>query len=403
MRAVHRLQAEAVPVVVHRREHVFAEDLQMPRDAVQLLARDVRAVDQVVAVFEQRGLEEFLDRVPQEAPVRVPQDEAGPHLLLYAVEVEFPAQPAVVAAARLLKPLQVLVQRLPAEEGGAVDALQHLPLLVSPPVRARRGEQLEVLHPPRGGNVRAAAQVEEGAVLVDGDHLVVAHLLQPLQLERVVGEEVPALLLRNAAALEGMVARDHLPHAGLERLQILGREGLVDLEVVVEAVVDGRPEADAGPRPQLAHRGGEDVRGRVAQHGKRLVVPAGEDAHLGVRGDGSSQVHDFAVHGGRQRGLGQPGADARGNVTCAASARRLDGPAIGEPHLDEIVSHQSLGELRGSGPRHERSRNIHGGTRIVRVAPADRHRGGGERREPGRLSPPGLRGVSAGSIAGRTS
>ncbi len=39
--AVHRLHAEARPLVVHRREHVLLEDLQVPADLVELLARDL--------------------------------------------------------------------------------------------------------------------------------------------------------------------------------------------------------------------------------------------------------------------------------------------------------------------------------------------------------------------------
>ena len=309
----------------------------------------VRAVDQFVAVLEQRRLQELLHRVAHQAPVRVPEDEPGPDLLLDAEQVQLPAEHAVVAPARLREPLQVLVQRLSAEERGAVDTLQHLPAFVSPPVGARGGEQLEVLHFPGGRHVRPSAQVQERAVLVDRDHLVVGHLLQPLQLERVIGEELPALLLADAAPLEGEVGGDHLAHARLEGLQVFGREGFVHLEVVIEAVLDRGAEADTGAGTQLAHRGGQDVRGRVAQHGERVVVPAGEDAYLGARGDRPSQVDHLVVDHGRQGGAGQSGADTGRDVGGAAAARRLDGAAVGEPHLDGFVSHRSSGGLRGFG------------------------------------------------------
>ena len=48
---------------------------------------------------------------------------------------------------RLLEPVQVGVEVFLLEPGRAVDALQHLPLLVAPPVRAGAVQQLEVLEP----------------------------------------------------------------------------------------------------------------------------------------------------------------------------------------------------------------------------------------------------------------
>ena len=244
--------------------------------------------------------------------------------------------------------------------------------------------------------MRPAAQVQEGTVAVDRDHLVVLELLQPLELEGIVGEELPALLLAHAAALEGIVGGDDVAHAGLERLQVFGREGFVHLEVVVEAVLDRRAEADARGGMQLAHRGGEYVRGGVAQYRQGIFVPAGEDAHLRVLRHRASQVHRFAVHDGRQRGPGQSGADAGRDIGGAAAARHLHGTAVGKPHLDGFVRHLSSGDLRGFGCF---------GTTVAehtrRNANCARRRQNGK--EPGRPSPPGLPCVGPDQGAGRGS
>ena len=56
---------------------------------------------------------------------------------------------------RLLDAVQVGVEVLLLEEGGAVDALQHLAARVAAPVRAGGVQQLEVLERDGVGDVRA--------------------------------------------------------------------------------------------------------------------------------------------------------------------------------------------------------------------------------------------------------
>ena len=167
----------------------------------------------------------------------------------------------MVALLRLLDAVQVRVELFLLEERRAVDALQHLALLVAAPVGAGRVQQLEVLEARRVRHVRAAAQVDERPVGVGRDDLVVAELGEALELERIVGET----LLR--------FARDRPPRARTEtsppttlrisssnRARSSGVNGCVDLEVVVEAVVDRGTEADLRVGAQAAHRGREDVR-----------------------------------------------------------------------------------------------------------------------------------------------
>ncbi len=281
-------------------------------------------------MLEQRGLEELLDRVPDDPAPRVPQHEARPDLLLdRVVQVELLAQDAVVTPLRLREPLQVALELGLPSEGRPVDALQHLALLVASPVRARPGEQLEVLEAPRARHVRPLAQVEERPVPVDRDHLVVVELLEPLELERVVAEELARLLLVDAAALEGLIGGHDLRHLGLEGLEVLGREGLADVEVVVEAVVDGRPEADPGARAQLAHGGRQHVRGRVPEHGQGLGILLREDAQPRVGEERLHQPDRLVVGDGRERGLGEARPDRRGDVTRRGAGLHLEDVPVG--------------------------------------------------------------------------
>ena len=56
-----------------------------------------------------------------------------------------------------------------------------------------------------------------------------------------------------------------LLHLLLDGLEVLGREGLLDVEVVVEAVLDRRADAQLGLGEELLHGLRHDVRGGVAQ------------------------------------------------------------------------------------------------------------------------------------------
>ena len=76
-------------------------------------------------------------------------------------QVELRAEPAVVALARLLEPLEVRVEVRLRVERGAVDPRQLRVVLVAAPVGAREAGQLERLDRLRVLQVRAAAEVGE--------------------------------------------------------------------------------------------------------------------------------------------------------------------------------------------------------------------------------------------------
>nr|BFE69548.1 hypothetical protein GCM10020092_028490 [Actinoplanes digitatis] len=146
--------------------------------------------------------------------------------------------------------------------------------------------------------MRPAAQVAPDALAVLVDVVVVgqlaaAHLhdlgvvdvaldVDELQLVRLVRQLDLGLVQRAVlAAPEGLSGLDDLLHPLLELRQILGHERLGDVEVVVEAVLDRRPDAELRLREDVLHGLGEHVRGRVAQH----VEPVGRvERHRGDLG-----------------------------------------------------------------------------------------------------------------------
>ena len=189
----------------------------------------------------------------------------------------------MVALLGFLEVVQVLLEVILLEEGRGVDALQHLPLHIAAPVGPGGGEQLEVLEVRRIRHVRAAAQIDERAIGVGADDFVATlEIIEALELERIVGEPYARLAERHFFAHERILLGHDLLHLGFERRQIIGRERLLDFEVVVEAVLDGRTEADLGIGAQAAHCGREDVGPGVPQHlnGTRVLF---RDDHEGTR------------------------------------------------------------------------------------------------------------------------
>ncbi len=190
------------------------------------------------------------------------------------------AEPAVVALLGLGPALEVEVELLLRRPGGAVDALEHRPLLVAAPVGTGRAEQLERADLAGAGHVRAAAQVDERALPVEGGRRHVGavalgggqQVVDDLDLERLVGRDERGArgLGGLLAELERVVRLDALAHPRLDLRQVLGRQRAREQEVVVEPVGDDRPDARAScpgtgrgrPRPARARRCGASAPAR---------------------------------------------------------------------------------------------------------------------------------------------
>ena len=72
----------------------------------------------------------------------------------------------MIAFARFFEIVQMRVEFILLEKRRRVDALQHLPLLVTAPVCASGGKQLEMFDVARVLHVRAATQIDERTVRV---------------------------------------------------------------------------------------------------------------------------------------------------------------------------------------------------------------------------------------------
>ena len=294
----------------------------MARLLPELLVDEDRRADLLVAAAGLELAHRALERPPDHLALRVPEGRARRYVV-EAVQVELDAEPAVIALLRLGPPPQVLVELLLGRPDRAVDALEHRPLLVAAPVRAGDGEQLERAELAGALDVRPLAEVDERAVLVDRHRRhrravglrLRGEVVEDLDLERLValGEEGPALVRRQLAADERVVGGDALRHPRLDRGEVVGLERPVELEVVVEAVLDGRPDAELGPGEEVEDGLGHDVGGRVAHRVER-VAGAGVEQLLGRAALGRGEVL------GRVSSASSPTAST---ACCARSAHRV--------------------------------------------------------------------------------
>ena len=88
-------------------------------------------------------------------------------------QVQFLAQLAVVPALGLFLAIEIILQALFIAPGGAVDTLEHLVALISPPIGAGGGQKLEMLDFTGGRHMGSPAQIDK-VILPVSRYVVVA-------------------------------------------------------------------------------------------------------------------------------------------------------------------------------------------------------------------------------------
>ena len=203
------------------------------------------------------------------------------------------------------------VERLLRLPCGAVDALQAGVVLIAPPVRGRASGQLERRDVLGGRDVRSAAQIAPnpfagtGIEVVVGGELVAADfhdvgvaglVVDEFELVGLVGQLLACLVLGLIdPPVEQLPVLDDLTHPLFQRRQVLRRERLGHVEVVVEAVGDRRPDAQFGVREQVLDGLGQHMRGRVPDHASAVVGVGRHRGDLDVVVGNPAQVAQLAL------------------------------------------------------------------------------------------------------------
>src|SRR5439155_23756973 len=133
---IHWLRPIGGALYLHRPEHVLLEVFQVSRDLEQFLTHDVRRENKIVSVTKNQRAFVFLDLVAYDRALGMPEDQPRADPRICRIKIELLCQHAVIAALRFLQPMEMLFEILLLPERRGVDALQYLPMLVTPPIRA---------------------------------------------------------------------------------------------------------------------------------------------------------------------------------------------------------------------------------------------------------------------------
>ena len=156
------------------------------------------------------------------------------------------AELVVVALERLLLLLEVLIQLVLLREGDGIDALEHLAVGVAAPVGAAALRELDgiALDAAGGVQMRAGAQIGELTLAVEADDGVLGQVVDQLDLVGLflLFHELDGLFAGQLKALELELFLADLAHLGFQRVQMLLGKVERRVKVVIEAVVDARPD-----------------------------------------------------------------------------------------------------------------------------------------------------------------
>ena len=243
----------------------------------------------------------------------------------------------MVAFLRFLNLLEVGVKLFLFGECGAVDARQHFAVRIAAPIGAGDLHELEGVADLSGrGHVRTAAEIEPVALLVDLDLLVFRDGVDQLDLEAFahVGKHALGVLARPHFLGKRFVARDDLAHLLLDGGEVFGRERLVAEKVVIEAVLDHRPDGHLCAGPKRLHGFRQHMRRIVADQFERARVVAGQELDLGVVLDRIGQVDKLAVERHRHRALGKRRRNAFGDIEAGDVCGIFPTRAVGKGQGD---------------------------------------------------------------------
>lgn len=128
---------------------------------------------------------------------------------------------------------------------------------------------------------------------------------------------------------------------------IIGSEGDIALEIIVETVLDGRADGRAGAGPEGLESLGQHMGKIVVDQLQRAGVIARQKLGYCTIGQGGRAVCQFSIDKRGYSGFGKAEADAGGQIDgCAGRGKRACGP-IGQADMDHGVDFR--GVIGGTG------------------------------------------------------
>ena len=206
----------------------------------------------VLVLFELGAHEGF--QFTEDSPAVVMPEDHPRRLFLHVVQVELLADFTVVALRGLFQALQVGAQGFLIGPRGTINALQHLVVAVAAPVRACGFHQLEVMAETHVRHVRTAAHIDIFFMMIQARLVIMSNVFVKNRnfiafaaLHEGFTRFVPAHFLLD----DIVVFLGELMHTFFERVDIFLGQGVVEVYVIVEAIIDNRTDSHFGVGPQL--------------------------------------------------------------------------------------------------------------------------------------------------------
>ena len=222
-RAIHRLD-RVLAILRRRDEHVLAVVVPVAGLFPERFIEDLRTTNLLVAAVAIHLAHVLLHDLPDRPATGVPEHKAR-RLLLHMEQVEFAAQAAMIAFFRLFQAGEIGLECLLVGPRGAIDALQHFVVRIAAPIGPRHLHQMEGLELAGGRYMRAAAQVDEIPLAVQGNGLVGGNRGDDLGLVFLthVAEKLDGLVAGHEAASDLIILCAQFLHACFDSLQGLSR------------------------------------------------------------------------------------------------------------------------------------------------------------------------------------
>src|SRR5438105_860852 len=161
-RTIHRLETELRLLQRRRRKHRVAIVLLVSTQLPQFALRDVRRVDEAIVPSNQLFAQIILHLLPNDAALRMPEDQSLAILFLNRKQIEFAPETPMIALLGFCTLPQPPIQFFLGEESRAVDALHLRPFGVAFPISARQRQHLKRAQTIRVWHVRSKTESMNG-------------------------------------------------------------------------------------------------------------------------------------------------------------------------------------------------------------------------------------------------
>ena len=295
-RAVHRF--DGVRLFIDGREiHVVAVVIPVAGLFPEVTVEDHRGHDFVVIGFIMEFMPEFKQVVAQDHSLGMEEREARA-FFVEAEQVELFAQFTMVALFSFFHHLQVFIEFRFLFKSGPVNTLEHLVVFIAAPVSTGNGAQLEGLDGTGRSAVRAGTEVDEVALAVDGDDGIFRKVFDEFYfiILASVFEEFQSVGTGQDFFGNGKVFFDDLSHFSFNGSKVFLCETVFCVEVVVEAVFNGRANGELDAREEVLDSLCHDMRCCMAERIFPFLVGEGEEFNGRAVDNGFAEVRDFTVY-----------------------------------------------------------------------------------------------------------